>query len=218
MKINQRLRHRFIGFLSLGMAMLIMASPLQAQEFVEGQDFITVSADAQLDSKGRVEVMEFFWFGCPACFRFETTLLNWQVPEEINFSTVPAAMVGGWVFHAHVYYAMELMGLKEQLMQKFYDELHVKRSRINEPESLEQWLSEQEGVDVEKFMGTLFSFGAKAKVSKAEKDARKFGVNSTPTIVVGRKYRTSPAMAGSDARVLAVVEYLAKRVLAEQDA
>lgn len=215
---HQRIRKNLLSIFLYGLVMLFVATPLQAQNYVEGEDFVTLATDAKIRSDGRVDVMEFFWFGCPSCFRFEPTLLQWNIPKEINFLNVPAAMVDSWVFHAHAYYAMDLLGLKDALMQKFYDELHIKRRRINNANSFEQWASEQEGVDVPKLMQALHSFATKSKVAQAEALAKKYGVSSVPTLVVGHKYRTSPAMAGSDLRALEIVEYLARRILAEEGA
>ena len=213
---HQRIR-KFLPSIALyGLVMLIIATPLQAQNYIEGEDFVTIAADAKIRSDGRVDVMEFFWFGCPSCFRFEPTLLQWNIPKEVNFSNVPAAMVDSWVFHAHAYYAMDLLKLKDPLMQKFYDEIHVKRRRINNADSFGQWASEQEGVDAAKLIQALHSFATKSKVAQAEALANKYGVSSVPTLVVGHKYRTSPAMAGSDLRVLEIVEYLVQRILAEE--
>ncbi len=215
---HRRFPNTLLGVAIYGLVMLFIASPLQAQNYVEGEDFVTIAADAKVRPDGRVDVMEFFWFGCPSCFRFEPTLLQWDIPKEINFSNVPAAMVDSWVFHAHAYYAMDLLKLKEPLMQKFYDELHVKRTRINNADSFQKWASEQQGVDVPKLMQALHSFAAKSKVAQAEALAKKYGVSSVPTLVVGHKYRTSPAMAGSDLRALEIVEYLVGRILAEEGA
>ena len=215
---NQEFRKGILSLACYGLVMLFVVTPLQAQNYVEGEDFVTIAAESKVGTDGRVEVVEFFWFGCPSCFRFESTLVEWIVPNEIEFDNIPAPIVDSWVFHAHAYYAIDLLGLKDQLMQKFYDEIHVKRNRINDAKSFERWASEQEGVDVPKLMQTLQSFATKSKVAQAEALAKKYGVNSVPTIVVGRKYRTSPAMAGSDRRALEVVEYLARRILADTDA
>ncbi|MDE0309963.1 MAG: thiol:disulfide interchange protein DsbA/DsbL [Acidiferrobacterales bacterium] len=213
---HQQIRNHLLGIALCGFAVLSIATPSQAQNYEEGKDFVTIAADAKIKSDGKVDVMEFFWFGCPSCFRFEPTLLQWNIPEEISFSNVPAAMVDGWVFHAHVYYAMDLLKLKDVLMQKFYDEIHVKRKRINDVESFQKWAAAQDGVDAAKLTQTLHSFAAKSKVAQAEALAKKYGVNSVPTLVVGHKYRTSPAMAGSDSRALEIVEYLARRILEEE--
>ena len=197
--------------------LLFLLSPIaNAQTFVEGTDYVTLSQDAFVQSDGRVEVIEFFWFGCPSCYRFEPHLLSWEIPNNIDFKNVPAVITRNWEFHAHAYFAMELLDLKDQLMAKFYDEIHLNRNRIRSVEQFERWASEQEGIDAEKLVQTLNSFAAKTKVSQAGLLAEKYGITGVPTLIVGGKYRTSPSLARSEKRALQIVEYLANKILAEQ--
>lgn len=197
-------------------ATLTAGLPAQAQNFQEGVDYITLTGDASVRPDGRVEVIEFFWFGCPSCFAFEPVLLSWQKPDSVHFANVPAVLNRVSEFHARVYYAMELLSLNQQLMAPFYDELHVRKKRIVNSEMFHEWAVTQPGIDADSLTGTIHSFAAQTRVSQADLLASKYGVTSVPTLVIGGKYRTSPAMAGSGARSLDVVEYLVQRVLTEQ--
>ena len=198
-------------------AALILTSPLAyGQSFVEGEDYVTLQGDAVVLPDGRVEVIEFFWFGCPTCYRFEPILLAWDKPETISFKTVPAILNRASEFHAHAYYAMELLNLEGQLMQPFYDELHVKRNRVVNAEDFEAWASTQSGVDAAKLATTTHSFAAMTKVRQADLLAEKYSISGVPTIVVGGKYRTSPALADSFIHTLEIVEFLVEKVLAGQ--
>ncbi len=197
-------------------AALVLTAPLAyGQSFVESEDYVTLQGDAVVLPDGRVEVIEFFWFGCPTCFRFEPILLAWDRPETISFKTVPAILNRASEFHAHAYYAMELLNLEGQLMQPFYDELHVKRNRVVNTEDFEAWASTQSGVDAAKLASTTHSFAAMTKVRQADLLAEKYNISGVPTIVVGGKYRTSPAMADSFIHTLEIVEFLVEKVLAE---
>ncbi len=198
-------------------AALILTTPIAyGQSFVEGEDYVTLQGDAVILPDGRVEVIEFFWFGCPTCFRFEPILLAWDKPDTISFNTVPAILNRASEFHAHAYYAMELLNLENQLMQPFYDELHVKRNRVVNAEDFEAWASTQSGVDAAKLATTTHSFAAMTKVRQANLLAEKYKISGVPTIVVGGKYRTSPAMAESFIHTLEIVEFLVEEVLAGQ--
>ncbi len=195
-----------------------VSSLSHAQEFAEGVDYISLPGEAQVQADGRVEVVEFFWFGCPSCFRFEPYLVSWEIPETINFVNVPATFSAVWEFHAHAYYAMELLDLKDELMQKFYDELHVNKSRIRRGEDFANWAATQADVDPEQVVATLNSFAAKSKVSQASHLASKYKITGVPTLVVAGKYKTSPSMVQSEAKALRVVEYLAEKVRSAQTA
>jgi len=196
--------------------LLFSASFSHAQNFKEGADYVSLSRDAVILPDGRVEVIEFFWFGCPTCFRFEPVLHAWDKPDTVHFVTVPGVLNRTSQFHAHVYYAMELLSLEGQLMTPFYDELHVKGNRVQTVEALEQWAATQPDVDAAKLAGTVQSFAARTKVAQADVLANQYGITGVPSLVIGGKYRTSPAMADSFARSLEVVEYLVNRILTEQ--
>ena len=215
MKVIQTIISKSI-FSIFSVVLVFGTATSHAQNFKEGDDYVTLQGDATILPDGRVEVIEFFWFGCPTCFRFEPVLHGWQKPDTINFVTVPGILNRSSEFHAHAYYAMELLNLQGQLMTPFYDELHVKRNRINTVEDFEAWANTQPGIDAAKLAGTVNSFAARTKVAQADVLANKYDITGVPTLVVGGKYRTSPAMADSFARALQVVEYLVAKVLAEQ--
>lgn len=201
--------------LALVAAFMLTAS-VYGQGFIEGQDYEDLGREAVIQSDGRVEVVEFFWFGCPSCFRFEPQLLAWNIPPSINFVNVPATLVRNWRFHAHVYYTMELFGLKDQLMQKFYDALHVDRDRIFNAGRFKEWALKQDGVDADKLAQSLNSFAVLTKVSQADLLAKRYGISGVPTLIVGGKYKTSPSIAGSGPRAIQVAEFLAQKILSEQ--
>lgn len=211
-----RYRTKYFARISVFFTVALFSYSVYAQEFREGVDYHTLSGDPVILNDERVEVIEFFWFGCPSCFRFEQFLLAWDKPETIHFVNVPALLNRSAEFHAIAYYALELMGLKEQLMQSFYDEIHVKKNRLVGVEALEKWASNQPGVDAVNLVKTTSSFAAITKLSQAKLLANKYNISSVPTLVVAGKYRTSPAMAGSGPRSLQVVEFLAKKALAEK--
>ena len=200
--------------------LFFISAAVHAQSFDEGIDYVSLPGEAVIQTDGRVQVIEFFWFGCPSCFKFEPHLLNWlkTKPEHINFVNVPAVMSESWEFHAHAYYAIELLNLKEQLMGQFYDELHVEKNQIRTVEQFREWANRQDGVDSEKLARTLTSFAANTKVSQAALFANNYGISGVPSLIVGGKYRTSPSMAGSEERALQIVEFLANKILTKAPA
>ncbi len=210
--------HKFIFRISVLtlLSTLMLNSNVFGQEFVEGREYEDLGTQAVVLPDGRVEVAEFFWYGCPSCFNFEPHLLAWDIPANIHFQNIPATSARNWIFHAHVYYAFEVLGLKEQLMQKFYDALHVDRIRINNPDQLHDWAAQQQGIDAESLVKALNSFAVMTKVSQAELLASQYRVKVTPTLIIGSKYKTKVSMAGSPQRTIEVAEFLANKVLAEQ--
>ena len=62
--------------LSLGLAAgLAQASPAAP---VAGKDFEVMKSPQPVSAPaGKVEVIEFFWYGCPHCYEFEPTIEAW---------------------------------------------------------------------------------------------------------------------------------------------
>ncbi len=208
-KMMKRIFLAALIFISIG------GSDGHAQNFTEGVDYIVLPGEAEVLPDGTVEVLEFFWFACPSCFRFEPYLVAWDIPPSIDFKNIPATFSDNWVFHAHIYYAMELLGLKDKLMQKFYDEIHVKGTRVRNFDQFVEWAAPIAETDASKLTATLTSFAVQSKVSQASHLASKYKVTGVPTLVVGGKYKTSPSMVQSEEKALRVVEYLARKILAE---
>lgn len=190
---------------------------IKAQQFVEGTDYVALDGDAKIQRDGTVQVIEFFWYGCPACFRFEPYLESWKKnkPETIDFVAVPASLRDSWEIHARAHFAIDLAGSDGRLESAFYKEIHENDNRMRNEQAFSEWAQSQPGVDAEKFVNSLNSFGIVTKLNQARLLIKIFRINSVPTLVVGGKYRTSPSMAGSEQRSLEIVEYLANKILEE---
>ena len=214
MKISKLIRVLTLNGLLVS---LLLSSPIFGQQFKEGTDYISLPGEAQIQSDGKVEVIEFFWFGCPACFRFEPAIQSWKEtkPDTINFVTVPGTLTDRWMFHARAYYALEVTGYKDQLYSKFFDEIHLKNNRIFTEKSFEKWLNALDDVDPKAIMDALNSFATITKVNQADILAGKYKITGVPTLIVGGKYRTSPSMVNSDSRALEVVEFLVQKIISE---
>lgn len=209
---------RFGNVASIVFLTILLAGAAHAQQFVDGKDYETLPGEPRVLKDGTVEMIEFLWFGCPACYRFEPAKLSWLEhgkPDSITFVAVPAVLRDSWEFHARVHFAFELLGMLDELSVKFFDEIHREGNRIRTVDELREWAERQDGVDVEKLVQTLSSFATNTKLNQSRLQAKKFGVGGVPTLIVGSKYRTSPHMAGSSERALEIVEYLASKILSE---
>lgn len=212
--ILKKIAIRLVAFILLNAVLVV---PSAYAEYLEGRDYVELPGEAEIHSNGQIEVNEFFWFGCPGCFRFESTIQHWvanEKPEAVRFVPVPATVADRWLFHAKVYYAFELTNTTDELYTKFFDEIHVKNNRIRSEDQLAEWL-DSVGANTQEILSALNSFGAVTKVNQADLLARKYQITGVPTLVVGGKYRTSPSMIKSDAESLKVVEFLVNKILQE---
>ncbi len=160
----------------------------------------------------RVEVVEYFWFGCPHCFAFEPTINKWaeSKPEFVDFIREAPPLNPGWKPHSQAFYAAELLGVTDQFFEPLFNAIHKDKKRLNTPKSIAKFAGTL-GLDAEKFLKTMNSFAVDAKIRKAMEQARHDGINSVPSIVVNGKYRTSGSIAGSNQRVIEVIQELTEK-------
>ncbi|MDH5516972.1 MAG: thiol:disulfide interchange protein DsbA/DsbL [Gammaproteobacteria bacterium] len=160
-------------------------------------------------SADRIEVIEFFWYGCPHCFHFEPTLNRWLAdkPSNVDFIQIPAPLNKSWEIHTKVFYALELMGMQKQLHEKLFEAIHMKKMRLFDEKSITDFLVKQ-GVDREKFQKNLKSFAVSSKLNKARKMMQDYQVKGVPQLAVNGKYITSGRMAGGYQQMIDVVNFL----------
>jgi len=157
----------------------------------------------------RVEVIEFFWYGCPHCFHFEPELKRWLAdkPTNVDFIQIPAPLNKNWELHTKAFYALELMGMQKKLHEKIFEAMHMKKMRLFDEKSLTDFLVKQ-GVDREQFLKNMKSFTVSGKLNKARKMMKDYEVRGVPQIAINGKYVTSGRMAGGHKQMIDVVNFL----------
>lgn len=180
---------------------------------VEGQDYKRLSQPAPFpDTKGKVDVVEFFSFACPHCAEFEPVLEAWlpHGPAEMRFRRVPVPFLFNPENLQPMWFTLEALNL-EALAGKVFDAIHKEHVRFTSPAEIAAF-AQKNGQDPKKFMDTFNSFGVKAKVNQAKAQVAAYGVNSVPMLAVGGRFLTSPADAHGLQQVLQVVDSLVKQV------
>lgn len=166
------------------------------------------------DASGKIEVLEFFHYGCPHCRDFYPLLKEWKktLPEDVRFTPVPAIWGRDQLRAlARLYYAAERAGVLDQVEPAIFVALQdEKRPLFTEPE-VRDWIGST-GVDATVFMDTYNSFAIQGLVQRADQLARTYRIQGVPTMAVGGRYLTSATMAGSHANTLRVVDQLVDRI------
>ncbi|MCW5663710.1 MAG: thiol:disulfide interchange protein DsbA/DsbL [Piscinibacter sp.] len=192
---------------SLATAPLLVA----AQERpVEGKHYVTVSPRQPTRDVRQVEVLEFFAYGCSHCHAFEPAIDAWQkkLPSDVLFRRIPVAFrEGAFVLHQKLFFAIETLGLVEQLHRKVFMELHGERQRLEKPEEIADFAAKH-GVDRTRLLDTLNSFAVATRAKQASALAAGYKIDGTPSIGVDGRWLTAGSMAGTNERSLAVAEYL----------
>ena len=194
--------------------LMLLASAFAAN--ATAADYALVSPPQPTESNGKIEVVEFFWYGCPHCYHLEPLVNEWlkKKPDDVVFKRVPAYPSESWGELARLFYTVEAMGLLPQLHEKIFDAIHKDHVNLANKKVRDQWLS-QHGVDSAKYAQMEKSFTVATDVQRAKQMTVNYKVDSVPRLVVNGKYYTSGELAGSPERIFAVVDELVAKVRAE---
>jgi protein dithiol oxidoreductase (disulfide-forming) len=191
----------------------VRAQPAGAA-LVEGKDFIKLQTPAAVNlpsPQKKVEVIEFFWYGCPSCFAFEPALESWvkQLPADVHFRAHPFAFIGP-VEHQKLFYALEELGQREALHRKLFNAIHVQRKPLNTEAEIGAFVAAN-GVDGAKFAEAFKSFAVNTKLSRGKQLSGAYKIDGVPALGIHGRFFTSPALTGSSERALQVADGLIQR-------
>lgn len=180
---------------------------------IEGTHYVRLSTPVATSSPGKIEVIEFFWYGCPHCNALEPALDSWAraLPADVAFRRVPTAFSEAWEPHQRIFYALESMNLVEAMHRKVFYAIHVKRMRLDRPADIVAFMASQ-GVDAAQFTQAYNSFGVVSKVRQATQLVNAYKIDGVPAIGVNGRFYTTGALAGSNERSLLVADYLIGRI------
>lgn len=185
-----------------GLALCLIATA-QAAQITAGKDYLVVKPPQPTDSGNKVEVMEFFWYGCPHCSNLQPSLEAWlkRKPADVDFKRIPAVFQDSWVPLTRAYYTIEAMGLVDKLHQEMFATLHKQRANLKDANAIFDWAAGK-GVDRKKFTDTYNSFGVNGKTQRSIELTRKFDIPGTPALVIDGKYIASPSLTLKSERVI----------------
>jgi protein dithiol oxidoreductase (disulfide-forming) len=167
-----------------------LLSPLAA--FAQARDYIELNPPLPVETAGKIEVLELFWYGCIHCYNLEPALESWskKLPADVQFRRMPAIFNQQMARDAAIFYTFEALGVLGKLHRPFFDAIHRDRLRTDNPQALAEWL-QKNGVDPKKFDETLKSFGVDSKTKRAAKLTVSYKIDGTPAMVVNGRYTVS---------------------------
>ena len=181
---------------------------------VEGKDFLKLKQPLPPTASGKIEVVEFFWYGCPHCHMFEPALSPWvaALPADVHFRRVPVSFNDvRKEFHQRIFYTLEAMGQVGTLHSKVFARFHAQNKPLDREADLLAFV-EQNGVDAAKFKALLNSFGVQTKMRQADQLSNAYNIDGVPALGFQGRFLTSPAMAGSLEKAVTVADYLVNLV------
>ncbi len=198
----------------LGAGAVALAGPARAQsQPVEGTHYVALSQPVPTSAPGKVEVIEFFWYGCPHCNAFEPQLEGWvrKLPADVVFKRVPVAFRDEpYGTHQRIYYALEAMDLVEAMHRKVFYAIHGERARLDRLDDIVAFMLKN-GVDGARFAETFKSFGVQTKTRQANQLAAAYKIDGVPALGIQGRWFTSGSLAGGNDRALAVTDFLIQR-------
>ena len=174
----------------------------------EGRDYRVINPPQPVDvPAGKIEVLEFFWYGCPHCYSLEPMLKDWvaKLPADVVFQRVHVPF--GDKRHQQLFYTLQAMGKADELGDVVFRAIHVDHDRMDTPEKIIGVLSKH-GVDPKQFKDTWDSFSVRTRMRRAAQLVDAYRVEGVPAMAVDGKYYTAPSMVGSNAGVLRVLDQL----------
>jgi protein dithiol oxidoreductase (disulfide-forming) len=148
-----------------------------------GKEYLLITPPQPAPPGKNVEVIEFFWYGCPHCADLQPSLKAWlkKKPADVSFRSHPAAFNEGWTQLARTYYAIEVLGETEKLHGEIFNAIHKSKK-------LDQ------NVDVKKFTDAYNSFSVVSRAQRTVDTTSAYGVNGTPSLAIDGRYVTAPHM------------------------
>jgi thiol:disulfide interchange protein DsbA len=181
---------------------------------VEGTHYSRLAQPAPVSAPaGKIEVVEFFSYGCPHCFALEPTLEAWarRLPADVVFKRVPVGFNALYENYQKIFYALEAMGQVEHMHRKVFNAIHQQRQRLDKEADIAAFM-QANGVDGAKFIELYKSFSVQSKAKQAQQLAGSYKIEGVPAMGVQGRYVTSGSQAGSNERALAVTDALVQMV------
>jgi protein dithiol oxidoreductase (disulfide-forming) len=205
--VKSLLKVLFLVFLTHGLAMAA-----GGKGGPEGEGYELVEPPQPTSDPNKVEVIEFFWYGCPHCYHFEPDINAWlkTKPANVVFIRQPAIFNAHWAAHAKAFFTAEALGVLDKLHADFYKAIQNQKMTLESEDDLAKFFAEH-GVKEADFHKAYKSFAVDTKLRQAEGLAARYGVTGTPSLIVNGKYRVSGTQAKTFANMIAVTNTLIRK-------
>jgi len=180
-----------------------------APEYKENVQYELVLPAQPTTTDNKVEVVEMFWYGCPHCNNLEPYVNRWlkKMPSNAQFVRIPAIFQPSWEMHARAYYTAEILGVLDKTHSAMFEAIHQQHQHLSSDADFQKFF-EQHGVSANDFNRVFHSFAVEAKIRRAKDMTQRYGIHGVPSLIVNGKYRTSAQLAGGNAEIFKVVNYL----------
>jgi len=206
---------RLLPLAAVFMASLPLAAAAQSAALEEGSQYVRLKSPQPVESGKKIEVIEFFSYGCPHCGDLEPILQGWfkTMPADVQFRRVPVMYQDRWVPLAKIYYTLDALGEEVRLSPEVFTAVHAGGLSLWQEKTFFDWAASH-GLDRKKVEDMYNSFGIAGKVNRARAIAQTYQIQSVPTIVVDGKFVSNKV--SSHRAMPAVIDALVAKARAER--
>jgi protein dithiol oxidoreductase (disulfide-forming) len=197
-------------------ALCLFAAGASAQ-LVEGRNYDRLKNPLPTESGNKIEVVEFFSYGCPHCAELEPILEAWlaKQPPDVAFHRVPVVFQERWAPLGKIYYTLDALGVEGKLSGDVFKAIHQQNVPMWNDKAFFDWAASK-GLDRKKVEEVYASFAINSKMNRARQLAQQYDIQSVPTVVIDGKFRTGSDRVGSHAQLPAAMDELIAKARAER--
>jgi protein dithiol oxidoreductase (disulfide-forming) len=201
----------------LGALTFFAVTAASAADLVEGKEYVRLKNPQPVETGKKIEVIEFFSYGCPHCNDLEPFLQTWvqKLPPDVQFRRVPVMFQQRWEALAKIYYTLDAMGDEARLSPEVFKAVHVNGLPLYQDKAFFDWAANQ-GLDRAKVADMYNSFAVSSKFNRAKMLAQAYNIQSVPTMIVDGKYMTASDKVGTHAALPPVLDALVAKARAER--
>lgn len=192
--------------------------PVSALAQTAGKDFAPVTPVQPTENPAKIEVLEFFSYGCIHCYTFHPIVKKWaaKLPADVEFKRIPVSFNRTpWFNLSRLFYALEAIGELNRLDELVFSAIHDKNVKLYDDATIKAWVA-QNGVDAQKFAGAYDSFGVQSKAKRADQLAAAYKISGTPSLAVDGRYLVLNEGVNSYEDILARTDKLIGKARAEK--
>ncbi|MBX2883859.1 MAG: thiol:disulfide interchange protein DsbA/DsbL [Granulosicoccus sp.] len=196
-----KIRRRLIAITATLLCSVALSSSASAAERYE-----LIDPPQNTSNPDTVEVLEFFWLGCPHCYSLEPTIEAWQkdIPSNVTFVREAPPLNPSWEQHSRGFYAAQLLNQEHAFVEAMFKAIHEDGKRMRKPGEVAD-LAAELGMDRDKFLKTMKSFAVQTRMNRSIQLAKGAGITGVPAIIINGKYRTGAQLAGGNAGIVDVI-------------
>ena len=198
-------------------ATLVGAVGCGSTGLIEGDDYARIQPALPVASGDKVEVIEFFWYGCPHCFDMQPKLKAWaqRQPADVALRYQPAVFRPTWESGARMHYVLESLGETRRLADKVFESVQLGELDLQDEAAWFAWAARQ-GLDRQRVIDAWRSPEAQRQVTLAAEMSERYQLRGVPAFVVDGKYLTSNSFTGSAEDTLNALDRLVAKARDER--